>query len=175
MYQPPYYLTLRCPDRGRRNFSLTTTFMPTGDNQVLSGFLAVDANAGTEDGKRRRATASCDCSSCRVTRRCRAPARSRTTSTARTSTSQAFTLTLNQFLNQSRQQGSQVMLGNLLTLPVGGGLLYVQPIYVRASGSSAYPLLAGHRGGVRRQAGVVGHPDRRPRRPLRRQLRRDGG
>ncbi len=55
-------------------------------------------------------------------------------------TSEAFTLTLNQFLNQSRQQGSRVTMGNLLTLPVGGGLLYVQPIYVRASGSSAYPL-----------------------------------
>ena len=34
------------------------------------------------------------------------------------------------------------MEGNLLTLPVGGGLLYVQPIYVqRASGDAAYPLL----------------------------------
>ncbi|MCX6429716.1 MAG: hypothetical protein NTX12_01870 [Actinobacteria bacterium] len=34
------------------------------------------------------------------------------------------------------------MLGNLLTLPVGGGLLYVQPVYVRATSNSAsYPLL----------------------------------
>ena len=34
------------------------------------------------------------------------------------------------------------MLGNLLTLPVGGGLLYVQPVYVRAtSNAAAYPLL----------------------------------
>ena len=31
-------------------------------------------------------------------------------------------------------------LGNLLTLPVGGGLLYVQPVYVRASGTTAFPL-----------------------------------
>ncbi|MEP7370212.1 MAG: UPF0182 family protein, partial [Dermatophilaceae bacterium] len=55
-------------------------------------------------------------------------------------TSDAFTLTLNQFLNQSRQKGSNVTLGNLLTLPVGGGLLYVQPIYVQAENSSSYPL-----------------------------------
>ena len=41
-----------------------------------------------------------------------------------------------------RQGGSDVVLGNLLTLPVGGGLLYVQPVYVRAtSNSAAYPLL----------------------------------
>ena len=34
------------------------------------------------------------------------------------------------------------MLGNLLTLPVGGGLLYVQPVYVRATANAAsYPLL----------------------------------
>jgi uncharacterized membrane protein (UPF0182 family) len=41
-----------------------------------------------------------------------------------------------------RQGGSDVVLGNLLTLPVGGGLLYVQPVYVKAtSNASAYPLL----------------------------------
>jgi uncharacterized membrane protein (UPF0182 family) len=34
------------------------------------------------------------------------------------------------------------VLGNLLTLPVGKGLLYVQPVYVRATGNTAaYPLL----------------------------------
>ena len=32
--------------------------------------------------------------------------------------------------------------GNLLTLPVGGGLLYVQPVYFRAKGDeTSYPLL----------------------------------
>ena len=41
-----------------------------------------------------------------------------------------------------RQGGSDVVLGNLLTLPVGSGLLYVQPVYVRATANSAsYPLL----------------------------------
>jgi uncharacterized membrane protein (UPF0182 family) len=37
--------------------------------------------------------------------------------------------------------GSNVVLGNLLTLPVGGGLLYVEPVYVRAKGTSSYPTL----------------------------------
>src|SRR5699024_2833941 len=36
---------------------------------------------------------------------------------------------------------SQVISGNLLTLPVGGGLLYVQPVYVRATTGTSYPLL----------------------------------
>ena len=55
-------------------------------------------------------------------------------------TSEAFTQTLSQFLSLNRQQGSEVILGNLLTLPVGDGLLYVEPIYVQARGGSAYPL-----------------------------------
>ena len=36
--------------------------------------------------------------------------------------------------------GSQVKYGNLLTLPVAGGLLYVEPLYVQASGLP-YPIL----------------------------------
>jgi len=47
-----------------------------------------------------------------------------------------------QALSLLRQGGSDVVLGNLLTLPVGSGLLYVQPVYVKATAnSSAYPLL----------------------------------
>jgi hypothetical protein len=45
-------------------------------------------------------------------------------------------------LSLLRQGGADVVLGNLLTLPVGNGLLYVQPVYVRATGNTAaYPLL----------------------------------
>ncbi|WP_440233692.1 hypothetical protein, partial [Escherichia coli] len=45
-------------------------------------------------------------------------------------------------LSLLRQGGADVVLGNLLTLPVGKGLLYVQPVYVRATGNTAaYPLL----------------------------------
>ena len=43
-----------------------------------------------------------------------------------------------------RQGGSQVTQGNLITLPVGGGLMYFEPVYVSqaATGSSgAYPTL----------------------------------
>src|SRR5262249_31937449 len=38
------------------------------------------------------------------------------------------------------QNGSKVVFGNLLTLPVGNGLMYVMPVYVQGSGSP-YPLL----------------------------------
>jgi uncharacterized membrane protein (UPF0182 family) len=44
-------------------------------------------------------------------------------------------------LNLLRQGKTQVVNGNLLTLPVGGGLLYVQPVYVQSTGETSYPLL----------------------------------
>jgi uncharacterized membrane protein (UPF0182 family) len=45
-------------------------------------------------------------------------------------------------LFQFRQNNVNVLPGNLLTLPVGDGLLYVQPIYTQASGSQGtYPVL----------------------------------
>ena len=40
------------------------------------------------------------------------------------------------------KQSSTVVNGNLLTLPVGGGLLYVQPIYaLQQTGQGSYPVL----------------------------------
>src|SRR5690606_18844551 len=44
-------------------------------------------------------------------------------------------------LNILRNQGSTVEFGNMLTLPLAGGLIYVQPVYVKAKLQSATPLL----------------------------------
>src|SRR5690606_11522977 len=44
-------------------------------------------------------------------------------------------------LNLLQQGESEVLYGNLLTLPVGGGLLYVQPVYVQSSEGTQLPLL----------------------------------
>lgn len=48
---------------------------------------------------------------------------------------------MSQALNLLRQGASAVLNGNLLTLPVGGGLLYVQPVYLRSTGETSYPTL----------------------------------
>ena len=56
----------------------------------------------------------------------------------------------NQFLSEQvvadalfpfRQNRAEVTFGNLLTLPAGGGLLYVQPVFVRAQGGESFPTL----------------------------------
>jgi uncharacterized membrane protein (UPF0182 family) len=45
-------------------------------------------------------------------------------------------------LNLLTQQKTKVVYGNLLTLPVGGGLLYVEPVYIeRASQNTSFPQL----------------------------------
>jgi uncharacterized protein len=45
-------------------------------------------------------------------------------------------------LNLLRQQQTKVTYGNLLTLPVAGGLLYVEPVYIeRAAQESSFPQL----------------------------------
>jgi hypothetical protein len=138
--QPPYYLTLAMPGQEERAFSLTTTFQPTGTREVLSGFLAVDSDAGSEDGRRKQSYGQLRLLELPRDTTVKGPGQVANDVNSSNATSDAFTLTLNQFLNQSRSQGSRVTLGNLLTLPVGGGLLYVQPIYVSAQGTSGYPL-----------------------------------
>jgi uncharacterized membrane protein (UPF0182 family) len=40
-----------------------------------------------------------------------------------------------------RRGGADVEFGNLLSLPVSGGVLYVEPVYVRATQGQGFPLL----------------------------------
>ena len=49
--------------------------------------------------------------------------------------------TVAQQLSLLRRGGSDVELGNLLSLPVAGGVLYVEPVYIRATGAEGFPLL----------------------------------
>jgi uncharacterized membrane protein (UPF0182 family) len=108
-------------------FSLTTPFVPRGGRENLSAFAAVNSTAGPDYGK---------ISVLQLPRSTNIAGPSQVASNFEAKPEVANTLSL------LRQGGSDVVLGNLLTLPVGNGLLYVQPVYVRAtSNSAAYPLL----------------------------------
>ncbi len=133
--QPPYYLTLQMPNQDEASFSLTSTFIPvSGTRNILTGFLAVDADAGAEAGQKREGYGQMRLLQLPRDSSVPGPGQVANTFTADPDVSQA--------LNVLRVGGSsQVELGNLLTLPVGGGLLYVQPVYVRASGGTSFPLL----------------------------------
>ncbi len=125
--QPPYYLTLKLPNQKEPAFSLTTPFVPRGVRENLTAFAVVNSKPGPEFGKM---------TVLQLPRSTAISGPSQIASNFEAKPEVANTLSL------LRQGGSDVVLGNLLTLPVGGGLLYVQPVYVRAtSNSAAYPLL----------------------------------
>ena len=125
--QPPYYMTLQMPGSATPTFSLTTPFVPRGGRENLSAFASVNATAGPDYGK---------ISVLQLPRSTNIAGPSQVASNFEAKPEVANALSL------LRQGGSDVVLGNLLTLPVGNGLLYVQPVYVTAtSNAAAYPLL----------------------------------
>jgi uncharacterized membrane protein (UPF0182 family) len=125
--QPPYYLTLQMPGSKTPTFSLTTPFVPRGGRENLSAFAVVNSDPGPDYGK---------ISVLQLPRNTNIAGPSQVASNFEAKPDVANSLSL------LRRGGSDVVLGNLLTLPVGGGLLYVQPVYVKAtSNTSAYPLL----------------------------------
>ena len=125
--QPPYYMTLEMPGSDKPTFTLTTPFVPRGGRENLSAFAVVDSNYGPNYGK---------ITVLQLPRSTNVAGPSQVASNFEAKPEVANSLSL------LRQGGSDVVLGNLLTLPVGGGLLYVQPVYVMAtSNSAAYPLL----------------------------------
>lgn len=134
--QPAYYQSLAMPGQKTPTFSLVTTFIPTGSGrEILRGFLSVDADAGREAGK-----VSEDYGTLRLLELPRASAvdgpgqiQNQIKVSAERSQSPTEPLNLSQFITQNSQSGKTLTFGNLLTLPVGGGLLYVQPMYVQAS------------------------------------------
>ena len=65
--------------------------------------------------------------------------------------------------------GAPPIFGNLLTLPVADGLIYVEPVYaVRAGSTSGYPILQLRAGVLRRRGRHRHDPGRRARRRARR-------
>ena len=125
--QPPYYMTLEMPGSTSPTFSLTTPFVPRGGRENLSAFAAVNSTAGPDYGK---------ITVLQLPRSTNIAGPSQVASNFEAKPDVANALSL------LRQGGSDVVLASLLTLPVGNGLLYVQPVYVRATGNaSAYPLL----------------------------------
>ncbi len=133
--QPPYYLTLQMPGQDESTFSLTSTFIPGGntDREVLTGFLAVDADAGSEAGAK-----SEDYGKLRLLE---LPRDTTVPGPGQVQNNFDSNPTISEQLNILQIGASTVRRGNQLTLPVGGGLLYVQPVYIQSTGGTQFPLL----------------------------------
>ena len=128
--QPPYYLTMQIPGQDEPSFSLYSTFIPRSTAEttrnVLTGYLAVNSDAGDDYGKLTLLTLPSGDT---------IPGPGQVQNSFDTDTEVANQLALLQ------RGDTSVLRGNLLTLPVGGGLLYVQPVYVQSTSSTSYPLL----------------------------------
>lgn len=137
LVQPPYYLTLRMPTQETPSFSLTSSFIPRQSNgqtrNNLTGFLAASADAGSEEGVPSEEYGKLRL--LQLPRNTTFPGPGQAQNNFNTEPE------VQTSLNLLRQGESEVQNGNLLTLPVAGGLLYVQPVYVRSAGETSYPVL----------------------------------
>ncbi|NHT16690.1 UPF0182 family protein [Cellulomonas sp. IC4_254] len=133
--QPPYYLTLEMPTQDAATFSLMSTYVPAGGNarDVLTGYIAVDAEAGNAAGEPADGYGKI--------RLLELPRDSTVPGPNQMNNNFTSNPDVSNELNILARGDSEVIRGNLLTLPVGGGLLYVQPVYVQAATGTQFPLL----------------------------------
>lgn len=124
VFQPPYYLTLQMPGAKEPEFSLTTTFAPQR-RQTLAAFMAVSSAPGENYGKMQVL---------------QLPSNTTIPGPQQVQNNFESDPTVSSQLSLLRRGGSEVEFGNLLSLPFNGGLLYVEPVYIRAT-TDGFPLL----------------------------------
>ncbi|MFI8424809.1 UPF0182 family protein [Streptomyces sp. NPDC085460] len=120
---PPYYLSMKMPGDTEQRFSLTTTFTPNG-RPNLGGFMAVDADATSKEYGRLRLL--------RVTEDVPGPAQVQSKLNGLPDVAT--------FVRDMKGADSDIQYGNLLTVPLDGGFLYVEPVYAQGR-NALYPLL----------------------------------
>ena len=126
--ESPFYLSIKWPSDDQAVFSLTTAFVPKNRSN-LAGYMAVNADASSDAYGQIRILGMSD------TSQIDGPGQSFNAMT----TNEKVADRLRPFLNQG---AANATFGNLLTLPVGGGLLYVTPVYTQRQGSTgSYPAL----------------------------------
>jgi uncharacterized membrane protein (UPF0182 family) len=127
--QPPYYLSISRPDqKGGPYFSLTTVYLPNS-RQNLASFVSVNSEA-TDKGYGQMQILQL-------------PSDTQVGGPSQIANQFSSDQGLKQALLPF-SQGSDAVIqrGNLLTLPVGNGLLYVQPVYIkRQAAEGTYPVL----------------------------------
>jgi len=127
--QPSYYLTETIPGYRQPEFSLTTTFVPR-NRANLAAVMVVDSNP-TQPGYG-------------TIRVLQLPQNAVTEGPSQVQGAFESNAAASAELTLLRRGGSIVTLGNMITIPVGGGLLYIEPVYVSAAAAGStgsYPSL----------------------------------
>nr|MDQ2875458.1 UPF0182 family protein [Actinomycetota bacterium] len=127
--QPPYYLTLTVPGSSGPEFSLVTSLTQRG-RANMAAFLSVNSNPLSPGYGQLQIR--------------QLPQNTAVAGPEQVNNDFQSDPAASIELTQLRKGGSQVTFGNLITLPLGGGLVYAQPVYVSADAggaAGAYPAL----------------------------------
>ena len=125
--QPPYFLSVTRPGQDTPAFSLTSVYLPNS-RQNLASFMSVNSEATDEDYGTMQIL--------------QLPSDTQVPGPSQIANQFSSDRGVTQALLQFRQSDATVLNGNLLTLPVGDSLLYVQPVYIqRSAQEGTYPVL----------------------------------
>lgn len=126
--QPPYRLSVATKSGEAPDFSLTSVFVPQ-KKQNLASFMSVGADASKPDSYGKFQIL-------------RLPDNTQVPGPGQIANQFSNDPKVANQLRAFKQADAKVAYGNLLTLPVGNGLLYVQPLYtLREGGTGNYPVL----------------------------------
>jgi uncharacterized protein len=121
--QPPYYLLTQLPGQNETRFQLTAAVTPNGRQN-----LAALISGSYVDGKPHLQVLEL-------------PDETAISGPGQVQTKMTTYPTVRTDLSLFESQNSTVRYGNLLSLPFGGGMLYVEPLYIQTSGENTYPLM----------------------------------
>jgi uncharacterized protein len=128
--QPPYFLTMTMPGASTQ-FSLTSPLVQRG-RENMAAYMAVDSNPQSADYGTIRVLSL--------------PQEAAILGPQQVQSSFESNTAVSSQLSLYRQNGSTVIEGDQITLPIGGGLIYEEPVYIQAAGaagssSGSYPYL----------------------------------
>jgi uncharacterized protein len=124
--QPPYYLTLAMPGQTSPSFQLTTA-LAQNNRKNMAAFASVESDPSSENFGKMTVL--------------QLPSNTQVSGPEQVGNDfESFTPASTE-LSLLRRGGSRVDLGNLLTLPLGGSFVYVEPVYVRSAGTTSFPTL----------------------------------
>jgi uncharacterized membrane protein (UPF0182 family) len=125
-YQPPYRMFVQQPDGTGESFALTSVFVPRGRSNLAS-FVSVDSDATSERYGEMTVLQLPNV---------------QTPGPGQIATEMTTSENVRNELLAFQSGGSKPIYGNLLTLPVQDGLMYVQPVYaIRELSDASFPEL----------------------------------
>ncbi|WP_017976364.1 UPF0182 family protein [Actinopolyspora halophila] len=123
--QPPFYVVAQAPTQNRPTFQLTSA-MTALERQNLSSWIS--ASSSPESYGQLTVL--------------ELPTENQTPGPVQVQRQMESTPKVTEDRTLFDNPGVRAMFGNLLTLPVEGGMLYVEPIYIRPNNEDSYPQLA---------------------------------